>query len=61
MVNVSFGLGKAVPKMNVFMTGFSIRILGGLTLLVSSLLLITSTLSTTSRSVEVMLDIIQNG
>lgn len=63
MVNVSFAvLGKAVPKMNVFMTSFSIRILGGLTLLVSSLLLITSYIVDNGRrSVEVMLDIIQNG
>ena len=63
MVNVSFAvLGKAVPKMNVFMTSFSIRILGGLTLLVSSLLLITSYIVDNGRrSVEVMLDIIQSG
>jgi flagellar biosynthetic protein FliR len=63
MINVSFAvLGKAVPKMNVFMTSFSIRILGGLTLLVSSLLLITSYIVDNGRrSVEVMLDIIQNG
>ena len=63
LVNVSFAvLGKAVPKMNVFMTSFSIRILGGLTLLVSSLLLITSyILDNSRRSVEVMLDIIQRG
>jgi flagellar biosynthesis protein FliR len=48
--------------MNVFMTSFSIRILGGLTLLVSSLLLITSYIVDNGRrSVEVMLDIIQNG
>ena len=63
LVNVSFAvLGKAVPKMNVFMTSFSIRILGGLTLLVSSLLLITSyILDNSRRSIEVMLDIIQRG
>ena len=43
MINISFAvLGKAVPKMNVFMTSFSIRILSGLVLLVSSILLITS-------------------
>ena len=43
LINVSFAvLGKAVPKMNVFMTSFAIRILSGLVLLVSSILLITS-------------------
>lgn len=63
LINVSFAvLGKAVPKMNVFMTSFSIRILSGLTLLVSSLLLISSyIIDNGRRSVEVMLDIIQNG
>jgi flagellar biosynthetic protein FliR len=41
LINVSFAvLGKAVPKMNVFMTSFAIRILSGLILLVSSILLI---------------------
>ena len=61
LVNVSFAvLGKAVPKMNVFMTSFSVRILGGLVLLVSSLLLLTSyILDNSKRSVEVMLGIIQ--
>jgi flagellar biosynthetic protein FliR len=61
LVNVSFAvLGKAVPKMNVFMTSFSVRILGGLVLLVSSLLLLTSyILDNSRRSVEVMLGIIQ--
>jgi flagellar biosynthetic protein FliR len=63
LVNVSFAvLGKAVPKMNVFMTSFSIRILSGLVLLVASLLLLTSyILEHSRRSVEVMLDIIQLG
>jgi flagellar biosynthetic protein FliR len=63
LVNVSFAvLGKAVPKMNVFMTSFSIRILSGLVLLVASLLLFTSyILEHSRRSVEVMLDIIQLG
>ena len=64
LVNVSFFavLGKAVPKMNVFMTSFSIRILSGLVLLVASLLLFTSyILEHSRRSVEVMLDIIQLG
>ena len=61
LVNVTFAvLGKAVPKMNVFMTSFAIRILSGLVLLVSSILLITSyVFDASSRSVEVMLDIIQ--
>ena len=63
LVNVSFAvLGKAVPKMNVFMTSFAIRILAGLLLLVSSILLISSyILENSRRSVEIMLDIIQPG
>ena len=63
LINISFAvLGKAVPKMNVFMTSFAIRILSGLVLLVSSILLITSyVFDASSRSVEVMLDIIQPG
>lgn len=63
LINISFAvLGKAVPKMNVFMTSFAIRILSGLVLLVSSILLITSYIfDASSRSVEVMLDIIQPG
>ena len=61
LVNVSFAvLGKAVPKMNVFMTSFSVRILGGLVLLVASILLITSyILESGRRSVEAMVGIIQ--
>ena len=63
LVNVSFAvLGKAVPKMNVFMTSFAIRIFAGLLLLVSSILLISSyILENSRRSVEIMLDIIQPG
>jgi flagellar biosynthetic protein FliR len=63
LINVSFAvLGKAVPKMNVFMTSFAIRILSGLVLLVSSILLISSyILENSRRSVQVMLDIIQPG
>ena len=63
LINVSFAvLGKAVPKMNVFMTSFAIRILSGLVLLVSCLLLITSYIfDASSRSVEIMLKIIQPG
>ena len=63
LVNVSFAvLGKAVPKMNVFMTSFSIRILSGLILLVASLLLISSyVLDHSRRSIQVMLDVIQLG
>ena len=63
LINVSFAvLGKAVPKMNVFMTSFAIRILSGLVLLVSSILLISAyILEGSRRSVEIMLDIIQPG
>lgn len=63
IVNVSFAvLGKAVPKMNVFITSFGVRILGGLILLVSSILLFSSYVYDHSkRSVEVMIDIIQPG
>ena len=63
LISVSFAvLGKAVPKMSVFMTSFAIRILSGLVLLVSSILLISSyILENSRRSVEVMLDIIQPG
>jgi flagellar biosynthesis protein FliR len=63
LINVSFAvLGKAVPKMNVFMTSFAIRILSGLLLLVSSILLICSyILDNSRRSVEIMLNIIQPG
>jgi flagellar biosynthetic protein FliR len=61
IVNISFAvLGKAVPKMNVFITSFAVRILGGLILLVSSILLFSSYVYDHSkRSVEVMVDIIQ--
>ena len=61
LINISFAvLGKAVPKMNVFMTSFAIRILSGLILLVSSILLISSYIVDNSRrSIEVMLNIIQ--
>lgn len=63
LINISFAvLGKAVPKMNVFMTSFAIRILSGLVLFVSLILLISSYIVDNSRrSVEVMLDIIQPG
>ena len=63
IVNLSFAvLGKAVPKMNVFITSFAIRILCGLVLLVSCILLISAyILEHSRRSVEVMLDIIQAG
>ena len=61
LVNISFAvLGKAVPKMNVFITSFPVRIICGLTLLISSLLLITAyTLDHSRRSSLVMLDLIQ--
>ena len=63
IVNISFAvLGKAVPKMNVFITSFSVRILAGLVLLVSSILLFSSyVIEHSRRSVKVMLDIIQAG
>ncbi len=63
IVNVSFAvLGKAVPKMNVFITSFSIRIMAGLLLLVSSMLLFSSyVVEHSRRSVEVMIDILQSG
>ena len=63
LINISFAvLGKAVPKMNVFMTSFAIRILSGLVLLVSSILLISSyILDNSKRTVSVMIDIIQPG
>ena len=48
--------------MNVFITSFAVRILCGLVLLVSCILLISSYILEHSRSsVEVMLDIIQSG
>ena len=61
LVNVTFAvLGKAVPKMNVFMTSSSVRILGGMIILVASILLISSyIIENGRRSVEVMLSIIQ--
>ena len=63
IVNISFAvLGKAVPKMNVFITSFSVRIVAGLVLLVSSILLFSSyVIEHSRRSVKVMLDIIQSG
>ena len=62
IVNISFAvLGKAVPKMNVFITSFSVRIMCGFLLLISCLLLISSYIIEHSRrSVEVMLEIIQS-
>ena len=62
IVNISFAvLGKAVPKMNVFITSFSVRIMCGFLLLISCLLLISSYIIEHSRrSVEVMLGIIQS-
>ena len=61
LVNISFAvLGKAVPKMNVFITSFAVRIMCGLALLISSLLLITAyVLDHSKRSALVMLDLIQ--
>ncbi|MFP6900832.1 MAG: flagellar biosynthetic protein FliR, partial [Opitutales bacterium] len=50
LVNISFAvLGKAVPKMNVFMTSFAVRIMCGLLLLVSCALLITAYIVDTGR------------
>ena len=61
LVNISFAvLGKAVPKMNVFITSFAVRIMCGLPLLISSILLITAyILDHSRRSALVMLDLIQ--
>ena len=63
IINLSFAvLGKAVQKMNVFITSFAVRILCGLVLLVSCILLISSyVVEHGKRSVEVMLDVIQAG
>ena len=63
IVNISFAvLGKAVPKMNVFITSFAVRILAGLVLLISTILLFSSyVIEHSRRSVEVMLKIIQTG
>ena len=63
IVNISFAvLGKAVPKMNVFITSFAVRIMAGLVLLVSSILLFSSyVIEHSRRSVQVMLDVIQSG
>ena len=63
LINISFAvLGKAVPKMNVFITSFSVRIIAGLVLLVSSILLFSSyVIEHSRRSIKVMLDIIQSG
>lgn len=60
LVNISFAvLGKAVPKMNVFITSFAVRIVCGITLLASSVLLITAyVLEHSRRSAFVMIDII---
>jgi len=50
LVNILFAvLGKAVPKMNVFMTSFAVRILCGLLLLVSCALLIKAYVVETGR------------
>ena len=50
LVNIAFAvLGKAVPKMNVFITSFAVRILCGLLLLGSCALLITSYIVETGR------------
>ena len=63
IINLSFAvLGKAVPKMNVFITSFGVRILAGLVLLLSSILLFSSyVIEHSKRSVQIMLEIIQTG
>ena len=43
MINITFAiLGKAAPKVNVFITSFAVRIIAGFTLLASSAALIVS-------------------
>ena len=61
IINISFAvLGKAVPKMNVFITSFAVRIICGIILLISCILLLSSyIIEHSKRSIQVMLDVIQ--
>lgn len=60
MINITFAiLGKAAPKVNVFITSFAVRIIAGLTLLASSGALIASYIvKKTSETALNMLDYI---
>jgi flagellar biosynthetic protein FliR len=60
LVNLTFSiLGKAVPRMNVFMTSFSVRIMAGFMILTAALAVITHYLTTQlGREAELMLRVI---
>lgn len=60
LVNLTFAvLGKAVPRMNVFMTSFSVRIMAGFMILTAALVVITHYLTTQLGSgPETMLHVI---
>ncbi|GAB4270152.1 MAG TPA: flagellar biosynthetic protein FliR [Opitutae bacterium] len=60
LVNFTFSiLGKVVPRMNVFMVSFSVRILAGFTILLAALGVITHYLMTQAdREIELMVQVI---